>query len=178
MLDSSELLALLCTVVRNPTTWPVPEQFADWTYPCLESLVLAHGRAYDRAPFPADLERPAGEPGRCYAWAAALAERYGLVYVEGFVMTADLAPLALEHAWCVREGSSDAIDARLPDGTAAAYLGVPFTAAFRLAQQRRRGTRSVIWADTDTLLPDIDVLRDGLPTGAVAGHVGTEVPAP
>ena len=79
----------------------------------------------------------------------------------------DRAPFAFDHAWCTG-ADAYAIDPSLPDGTAVAYLGLPFATACRQAQQAVRGTYAVLTVDTYGIFANDAALRDGLPPDALA----------
>lgn len=133
-------------------------------------LLLAHGRLFRPAAFPAELDT--GEPGTCWISSWANADTHGLVYVEGMAATAERMWVEHEHGWCARPGGRDALDPTWrPPGLA--YLGVPLTAEFRgHAVAQRRGPR--LFYSGHGL--GRALLDEGFPQDAIAPDAGRPLP--
>ncbi|MFJ4624559.1 hypothetical protein [Streptomyces sp. NPDC088812] len=138
-----------------------------FTHPAFADLVLAHGRDYAPALWPAAAQAHPQRAGDCFAGAHEWADDEGWTYCGGYALAAaDPVIGAFEHAWClIPEGR--AADPAVPDGRVLAYRGLPLTDAFRRAQGR--GGHAVITFGRDLLTgPNLDVLRGGLPPDALA----------
>lgn len=146
----------------NSATYP---EARSWRYTSVADLILDLGRLFTPSEQSVD-ER--GELGKCYRNASEYADRRaGGVYVEGLAMTANTFGIHFEHAWCVREGT--AVDPTWSDGMA--YLGVPFTADFRLSRQLQTGEWGLLWTGRVR-----DLLRDGIPRDGLV-DVGRPLPS-
>lgn len=131
-----------------------------WKFSCVEELVLHYGRSYTPAPLPEDICR--GEMKACYSNAMNLAmERSDLTYVEGFAHTR-FFPMG--HGWATKDGRT-AIDPTWEDGSE--YLGIPFARSFWVNFIQRTGYWGILFPEVPHD-PFIELLRDGLPPGAVA----------
>lgn len=139
-------------------------------YGTFEALLLSEGRVWGAA---ANIKKLGISPDpekRCWENATVLADRRGLVYVEGFA--AFTLPIPLEHAWCAdRHANADAIDNTGSCNTEAVYLGLPFTSEYRIRAQRKAGR----WQLLTTHNPvGVSLLRDGPQPGTLA-DVGTPI---
>ncbi|MEV0504377.1 hypothetical protein AB0I84_43255, partial [Streptomyces spectabilis] len=135
---------------------------AAWIHPSFADLILAHGRWYAPAPWPGGTQRP----GRCFAAAHEQADKRGWTYCGGYALSTDPLIGAFEHAWCLTP-TGQAADPAIPDGHVRVYAGLPLTDTFRRAQQR--GADAVLTFGHDwRLQPNTAVLRDGLPSNALA----------
>jgi hypothetical protein len=134
-----------------------------WAYRSVAELVLDHGRFFAPARWPLD-EHP-GREGDCFAAAHEWADRTGWTYVEGSVLAPDSLFSVSDHAWCLTP-EGEVADPALPDGIAAAYLGVPYTDAFRRSFPERHGDALVTFARNLLLGCNLTVLREGLPADA------------
>jgi hypothetical protein len=137
----------------------------DWRYSSVADLIMDWGRLFTPS------ERPVaerGELGKCYRNASEHADRHASgVYVEGLAMTANTFGIQFEHAWCAHQDI--AVDPTWTDGVA--YLGVPFTADFRLDRQLQTGQWALLWTNGVQ-----DLLRDGIPDDGLV-DVGRPLPS-
>jgi hypothetical protein len=140
-----------------------PPQRPGFAHQSFLELVLASGRVFRKAPRPDGF--PRARPGRCFHAASATAEMTGLAYVEGLALIGS-EQYPFEHAW-VADEKGNALDPSMPDIVPVTYVGLAFDAAFRREQQTLRGTHAVIAVDTDGFLDNTELLRTGLPQGAL-----------
>ncbi|WNV84729.1 hypothetical protein [Umezawaea sp. Da 62-37] len=152
--EQAELASLMNAVIA---IHPLRHAHPDWTYTCIEHLVLHRGTWYTPAPLPVGRER--GDERHCFANATRHSRAHELIYVEGYA----LGPhgLVFEHAWCAHpDGTVE--DPTWPDGAGLAYLGIPFTAGYIVRFERLRGVTTRLLFDPH--LDDWQLLRTGMPT--------------
>jgi len=152
--DQAELAAQMNKVVA---IHPLRNAHPDWTYVCIEHLVLHRGTWYTPAPLPVGRDR--GDERHCFANATRHSRAHELIYVEGYA----LGPhgLIFEHAWCARpDGTVE--DPTWPDGAGLAYLGIPFDADYIARFEQLRGVTTRMLFDPH--LDNWQLLRTGLPT--------------
>jgi hypothetical protein len=148
-----------------------PKLSAGWRYRSWAALVLAHGRLFDPVPAGEDPVPSAWreEPGRCYIAAATWALGADLPYVEGWAATdSGVSMLGTEHAW-VAGDTGEALDPTWRPGQGVAYIGVPFTPAYRQAHLRP----ALLHPGSDG--EGLALLRDGIPADALA-EAGRPIP--
>lgn len=147
-----------------------PASSAGWRFRSWAALLLECGRVFepppaDRAVVPAAWRQA---PGRCYVAAATWAIGADLPYVEGWAATEGLGLLGTEHAW-VAGSDGAAWDPTWWPGEGTAYVGVPFTPAYRHAHLRP----ALLHPGGDG--KGLALLRDGIPADALA-EAGRPIP--
>lgn len=160
----------------------VHKSHPEWKYTSVEALLLDLGREFVRVPpeeWPADLDLRPGEMKACFMNASRDSlHRPGLTYCEGYATSV----IPMNHAWVTTDGRN-AIDttwhteARLNpdypglerggyDSSGAAYFGIAFTDTFCMEWQRKTGYYGIFGSEITQHVPDL--LKDGLPEGAIA----------
>lgn len=91
-------------------------------HPSLERITLQHGRGYEPAALPAEVEM--GLPRQCFENALVLAQRDEFTYVEGYALRPPI-PLLIHHGW-VTDGEGHAIDPTWDDNDDCLYWGIEF----------------------------------------------------
>lgn len=66
-----------------------------------------------------------GKMGNCYCNATRLADRYDLIYCEGYAVSVNVPYLPLLHGWCLHPETLEVIDPTWKDGSG--YYGVAYT---------------------------------------------------
>lgn len=122
--------------------------------PCLEGLVLEHGRLFEWDP---RVKVEMGERQQCYMNAGKLAMDRGHVYVEGYARVG-VAPIPVHHAWCL-DARGRVLDPTWPVdllGKEREYCGVPLSNVYWRAALIRKRTWGVM-EDWESGYP---ILRD------------------
>lgn len=146
--------------VANQWEMTYGKQRKDWKFTSIEALILHYGREYTLGPLADDLCM--GEMKMCYqnGMQAAMG-RSDLTYVEGY---ADPGFFPTGHGWVTADGRT-AMDPTWEK--ASGYFGVPLNRSFWQAHVARTGYWGVFFPEMghDAF---IDLLKNGLPAGAVA----------
>ena len=132
---------------------------ANWSYCCIEELVLTLG--YWGIPSPLPPGRDRGPERMCYSNASHYGDTHSLTYVEGYALTT--VGVGCAHAWCV-DDHGNVHDPTWPDGLGVAYLGLPFAASHIRAFTEKFGNACLL---RDAHLDDYRILREGLSADAV-----------
>jgi hypothetical protein len=160
LIDWARLLAH--AAAHNAALHPEAE---GWRYTSVASLLLDVGRLFTAATRPVT---DRGEFGKCFRNASQYADQNaGGAYVEGLATRANTLGIQVEHAWFAQYDT--AIDPTWPDGIA--YLGVPFTAEFRLSRQLQTSEWPLLWSSQVK-----DLLHHGIPHDVLV-DVGRPLPA-
>jgi hypothetical protein len=131
-----------------------------WKFNSVEALVLHYGRSYTPAPLPEGICR--GEMRQCYSNAMQLVKtRSDLTYVEGYAFS---VVFPMGHGWATADGRT-AIDPTWDNGSD--YFGIPFTRSFWEGFVASTGYWGILFPELPTR-GLIDLLKNGLPPGAVA----------
>lgn len=105
------------------TVWGRQNPPPEWVYTSPFDFLLQHGQWFTPRPRPTHVMR--GTPKRCYGNSLLAADRYRLVYCEGYALL-DLGEggIPLEHGWCCEaDGQLVEVTTAEPWG---AYFGIPF----------------------------------------------------
>lgn len=144
MTEAQSLREFLTQMVKMRTSMnPRPPE--RWRWPCIEALVLAHGRSWQQvAPLPPGVRR--GVAKECFKNALDVAREHDeLVYVEGWAAFAlSRGSLPVEHAWLV-DAAGHVVEVTW-ETPGSEYVGVPIRTARALSLTVRRRKYSVLWA--------------------------------
>lgn len=104
--------------------------------PCMDAMLLAHGRVFEGAACPADLS---GKPAKqCFKNSLLLMlASPELIYCEGYGMPAEI-DFPIHHAWLL-DIDGNVVDPTWQNPEGALYVGLPFDPEYMMSLAKRTG---------------------------------------